>query len=228
MRLLTSCRRSHPAFCLVAALLVAVAMPWTVDAQAALYEETASGDASGDRLAPTFLQLDTADPGAAPGTFRNVIAGTVGATAGVPDRDYFWFNVPAGQQLVGLRVGNETTVGGGGGFIGLATGSVMPVLPSTPNAQGLLGWKLYTLLDRNQDILPAMGVAGNGATGFQPPLGAGDYTLWIQELATGSFTYRFNLVIAPVPEPSALVTLASGAVVLLACFGSRRRVRAPA
>lgn len=46
-----------------------------------------------------------------------------------------------------------------------------------------------------------MQIAGNGASGFARPLAAGDYTFWIQELATGDFTYRFNFLLEPSPVP---------------------------
>ena len=59
-----------------------------------------------------------------------------------------------------------------------------------------------------------MALGGNGASGFTVPLSAGDYTVWIQELAPGSFGYRFNFVLAPVPEPSATLLCALGLAVL--------------
>jgi len=63
--------------------------------------------------------------------------------------------------------------------------------------------------------------AGQGATGFSGALPAGDYSLWIQELATGSYAYRFNLQIAAVPEANALSMTLAG-LGLLGAFALHR------
>jgi hypothetical protein len=191
----------------------ALSLSWQA-AYASNYSELLNGDLSGDPLAPTFLQLDSAAAGNVPGS--NVVDGTTGrdSTTGRIDRDYLWVNVPSGHVLTEVRAGNQTQVGGGGSFIGVANGVFMPVDPATSTAAGLLGWKVYTLADRNQNILDDMAVAGNGATGFGGTLGPGDYTFWVQELATGSFGYRFNFVVSPVPLPAALWLFGSGLGVL--------------
>jgi hypothetical protein len=169
-------------------------------ALAVRYAESTDGDISGNRFMPTPLLLDYDAAGNVPGS--NVVSGSTGRANGVVDRDYLHVVVPSGFLWSELRVGNQTTVGGGGSFIGIAAGSTMPVAPEASSAAGLLGYRLYGSADRNADILAAMGLPGNGATGFPAPLPAGDYTVWIQELADGSFQYRFNFVIAPVSEPS--------------------------
>lgn len=206
---------------IAAVLTVLVAAP---GALAANLSEAVTGDLSGDRLAPTFLQLDALAAGNTPGS--NIVDGTVGRNpaTGEIDRDYLWVNVPEGHVLAELRVGNQTQVGGNGAFIGFANGVFMPVDPAASTAAGLLGWKLYTLADRNTDILDDLALAGNGASGFGGTLGPGDYTFWVQELATGSFAYRFNFVVAPVPVPAAAWLLGSG----LAALALRRRRRGAA
>ena len=129
--------------------------------------------------------------------------------------------MPLGYALTELRVGNQTTVGGGGSFLGMAAGSTVALDPSAATAAGLLGWKVYGTADRNTDILDDMAAAGNGASGFIRPLESGEYTFWAQELAPGGFNYRFNLVLAPVPEPASWFTLGAGLALL--CLRRRRR-----
>jgi len=192
-----------------------------VDAGAADLDESLRGDLSGDRMAPTRWVLDHASTGSVPGS--NVLTGTTGRIGGVVDRDYLHVVVPAGHEWVGLRVGNQTTVGGGGSFIGLATGPFMPVAPDAADATGLLGFRVHGVADRNTDILPAMAGGGGGASGFALPLAAGDYAVWIQELAPGAYTYRFNFVIAPVPEPASALLAAIGLGAVALCLHRRQR-----
>lgn len=197
---------------LVCVLTVAASMlvlPGTINA--ATYDESIRGDLSGNRLAPSFLQLDYLPGGNVAGS--NVISGTLGRSAGVVDRDYLHINVPMGYVLGRLLVGNQTTVGGSGAFLGLAAGSTMPVAETAVDAQGLLGFRVYTVADRGTDILEYMAIPAQGSSGFTAPLGPGDYTLWMQELATGSYTYRFNLVLEPaavVPLPPVLPLFMAG------------------
>lgn len=180
---------------------------------------------SNDRLAPTPWLLDASVPApGGPDLYANVLTGTIGrSTLGVVDRDYVSFVVPAGYFLTALRVGSQTTAGGAqGSFIGLAAGATMPVDPGASSAAGLLGWRLYSAADATLDILPSMGVPSQGSTGFIAPLPEGTYTLWMQELATGSFTYRFNLVVSPVPEPAAWLLIGGGLLALRAAARARR------
>lgn len=202
-------------------------------AHAASYNETVQGDASNDRLNPTRLVLSFDAVGQVPGS--NVVNGTVGRVAGgAVDRDYFHIVVPQGFVWRELRVGNQVTTGGSqGSFIGLAAGATVPVLPSTTSATGLLGWTLYSNAQATTDILDDMGqghaTAGglNGASGFTAPLAAGDYTLWIQETTAGSYTYRFNLLLSPVPEPSGVWLGALGALSAIVALKYRSRRHRP-
>jgi hypothetical protein len=100
-------------------------------------------------------------------------------------------------------------------FIGIQAGSQVTVPINAVNAAGLLGYHLYGAMEINTHILPAIGTAGNGSTGFVPPLGAGNYAFWIEEGATGSFPYGFSLALAQVPEPTALAMILAGLAVLV-------------
>ncbi|MFM9835629.1 MAG: PEP-CTERM sorting domain-containing protein [Methylophilaceae bacterium] len=189
--------------------------------QAATYDEAINGDLSNDRLNPSFLALTDSPVGANGLSGNNIISGRIGAVNGVVDRDYLHIIVPTGYVWSELRLGNQTTVGGNGSFIGLAAGSTIPIPPNAINASGLLGYKVYGAADLSNNILNAMAVSGNGSSGFNSPLGAGDYTLWIQELATGNFNYRFNLIITAVPEANTYIMLLVGLV--LTGFAARRK-----
>jgi hypothetical protein len=195
-------------------------------ARAALYDEAVSGDLSSVYTAPSFLQLDTANAGPSAGLFGNVISGTVGRNGAVLDRDYLTINVPQGYLLVELRVGNQVTVGSNGSFLGLSAGTAMPNPDTAVDASGLLGYRIYSPADATTDILDDMSVPLNGSSGFARPLGPGNYTLWIQELNAGTYRYRFNALITPVPAPSALGTTLLGALLIALGFARRSSGRA--
>jgi PEP-CTERM motif len=192
-------------------------------AAAADLDEATRGDFSSDGSAPTLLILDYR-VGAGASSGYNVVSGTTGraAATGQVDRDYLYVHVPEGYLWSELRLGQQTTTGGAGGsFIGLSAGPTMAVSPSAISAAGLLGWRHYAAADRGTDILDDMALAGGGASGFTRPLAAGDYTLWIQELAVGSFNYRLNIVLTPVPEPGSFALMLCG----LAGLGWRKAMR---
>jgi hypothetical protein len=193
-------------------------------ATAASFSEAVNGELSGDRLAPTFMQLDFQPGGAVPGS--NVVSGSVGRSSGGVDLDYLWVNVPVGYRMSELRVGTQTTVGGGGSFIGLAAGVTMPVASDASTALGLLGYKVYRPEDRATDILDDMAAPSLGSSGFERPLAAGDYTFWFQELGSGSFDYRFEMVLTPVPGPAALAWLLGAGLIALGARARQRPVRA--
>jgi hypothetical protein len=189
---------------------------------AATYDESTDGDLSNDRLNPTLFQLSygTTSPNGIAG--NNVVNGSVGRVGSTIDRDYLHIIVPTDFVWSELRVGNQTQVGSNSSFIGLSAGSSMPLDPAAQSATGLLGFKLYNLDDRGQDILDDMGVSQNGSSGFNTPLSAGSYTLWIQELAPGNFNYRFNLILTPVPEPESYAMLLVGLAIIF--MFSRRKI----
>jgi len=164
----------------------------------------------------------------------NEIRGTVGQTSpGVFDRDYFSFSVPAGLGLTGLIVVNATSAGPLDiSFIGIGAGTAITVgpVPTPPDASFLLGWRHYSPADIGSDILAEIGspISPMGAAGFVPPLGEGDYAVWIQETAMcTTCTYDFDFVLAAIPEPASGAVVLTG-LALLAGLRCHRRSRSRA
>ena len=123
-----------------------------------VYNESVSGDLSGNGLTPTLVSLALGS---------NQVFGSTGRNAdGVVDRDYFTFTVPGGLQWSALLVLPGTTTIGQLGFIGLELGNQLTLPTTTITAAGLLGWRHYNTADINTDILPEVGVPANGSSGF--------------------------------------------------------------
>ena len=115
------------------------------------------------------------------------------------DRDYFTVRVPAGHELVDLRVtsyvGNDPTA-----FIGMQAGTQFTEPPNGADTGEILGYTHYGpgRGNVNQNLLPAMGNAF-GAQGFAPPLGPGDYVFWLNQTGQlSTATFRFTIEGCPV------------------------------
>lgn len=80
-------------------------------------------------------------------------------------------------------------------------------------ATGLLGWFQYGTGDIGTDILPLMGSAGLGSTGFTPPLPSGSYSFWVQEASVCTVSYGLDFTIAT-PEPGSWSMLLAGLILL--------------
>ncbi len=166
----------------------------SVAAVAGGYSEKKSGDMSGDRKMPTAVSLSLGS---------NKISGQFGSHT-IPggtetDLDYFKIKIGPGQVLSAIVLGTATNVGGSVSFISLQAGKIMTVPPDTKSPAKLLGWAHFGTSDEGTDILPAI-AAGQGAIGFTPPLGAGTYTFWLQELSVCTCTYQFDFQISPASE----------------------------
>lgn len=166
---------------------------------ATVYDESVSGDLSGNGLAPTFVAM-------AGGS--NVVMGTTGRENGVVDRDYFNITVPAGWLLTAITPMATTGVVGTSAFIALESGAQVTTPVAGP-ATTLLGWHHYVVADVGNNILPLIGT-GAGAIGFAGPLGAGNYAVWVQETGVGTVPYVMDFTLSPVPEPTSALTLLAG------------------
>jgi hypothetical protein len=169
------------------------------------------GDLSGDRLAPTALVVE-AGP--------NVLTGST--VQG--DLDYLRITLPDGFQLTSLVLDSVTSIDDVA-FIALQQGTTFTVTPGGATPGALLGYGHFGTgflaggATPGNDMLDDLGIAG-GAIGFVPPLGAPDYTFWIQQTSAQPFGY--SMTFYAVPEPETFVLLGLG---LLALSG-RRRARA--
>lgn len=182
---------------LAACLAVALApAAWA----ATVYDESVSGDLSGVGTSPTFVAVAAGS---------NVVVGSTGRANGVVDRDYFSITVPVGMQLSAITpLAGTSVVGTGFAFIGLQAGTQVTTPVAGP-ATTLLGWHHYGLADIGNNILPLVG-AGAGAIGFTGALGAGNYSVWIQETGVGTVPYVMEFSLAAVPEPATGLLLLGG------------------
>ncbi|MEM7210665.1 MAG: hypothetical protein AAF479_02050, partial [Pseudomonadota bacterium] len=149
------------------------------------YDESVDGDLSGDNLAPTSVQL----PGS--GTFT-IAAGQAGTPR---DIDYVTINVPVGSQLDSFVIDDYIeNQADGGAFFGIGVGTSLPGSPGGQSAGDLIGGILFDETEIGTDILGASN-GGFGTGGFTAPLGAGDYTLWFNQLGgtVNTFEGTFNL-----------------------------------
>ena len=160
---------------------------------ATIYDESILGDLSNSGLSPTFLNFSLGS---------NVVRGTTGLGT-IVDRDYFTFVVPQGAALTSLVELANTTVGSAVSFIGIQQGNAVTV-PDAQTAAGLLGWAHYGAATTDTDLLPAMSTPNLGSTGFNGSLGAGTYSVWIQDGNVGTFSYGFDFRLNAVPEPGTL------------------------
>ena len=95
-------------------------------------------------------------------------------------QDFFTFTVPTGHTFRSLTAVSVDLFTSGDLFAFIAIRAVrrsrtMRHPTFGGDASGLLGWLHVAASDQGTDILPAMGVAGDGATGFTGALGVGQY-----------------------------------------------------
>jgi hypothetical protein len=186
--------------------IMALTMGFATASAGTIYNEAISGDLSNDGLNPTVLTFAAGD---------NLVLGTSGGTATTIERDDFTFTVPAGMKLTSILELAGTQVGDSVSLIWLVAGTqiTLPVLP--PGTTGLLGLLHYRAVSTDTELINDM------AIGFTPPLGPGDYSVWIQDLSPGPFNYGFDFVFrqaGAVPEPGTLIPVLLG----LAGFALRR------
>ncbi len=170
---------------------------------------TISESADFSNTTPTFLGVTTVG--------SNTVSGAVSTTN---DRDLVSFTVPQGQQLDSFIFTSVVSAGESNEhFLGFASGL-------TPSLGGGGDFLIASVrfgdatVDENLLTLASFANGGNlGGTGVTAPLGAGDYTLFLNETAS-TFTYAFELNTSAIPEPSSALLLSLASIGLM----RRRRV----
>lgn len=176
-------------------------------AHATTMDELVDGDFSGDRAQPSDYVLE-------PGS--NSLLGRTAAG----DLDYVSVEVPPGATLDSMTL-VEFASADLVAFIGLQSGAVFTQPPVGTDVAQLLGYAHFGTGEGNvgTDILDDIG-NGFGAIGFDPPLPAGTYTFWIQQLGLTT-DYHFDVFVMPEPSSEAMLAVGCSALALLA--RARRR-----
>jgi PEP-CTERM motif len=193
--------------------LVALLLVLAGRTQAAIvWSENINGDLSSNPAAPTPVVFQLGS---------NVINGSI--FTGNDTRDYITFTLPAGFELISLRLlvyddlNTGTPNDGDTGFHAINLGATS-FIPDFDTIDAFLGGDhLNPLIDA--DLLPALATGDVAGIGFTVPLEAGTYSYLVQQTGvelTG-YSVEFNVV----PEPSSVVLLLAG----LGMAGRRRHRR---
>lgn len=165
-----------------------------------IYNEFVQGDISDNRFAPTALVLSEGS---------NILLGFMaGAQGPTVDLDYFSITIPAGLQLDQIIL-TEYFSQDPVAFLAIQPGPIFPNDPLTVEPGDLMGWTHLEVGQVGLDVLAIMGTQGQG---FTPPLPAGVYTFWAQQLGEPT-DYTLDFVVTPAPGSAAL--LAAGGVIVL-------------
>jgi hypothetical protein len=177
-----------------------------------LWDESVSGDLSGDQSAPNAFTLS-------PGT--NAVIGSLRTSSSADSQDWITLTVPGGMSLSAVVLKSYSSTDQQG-FTGVQDGTNF--VGSTVDPASYLGYSHFGTGPGNigQDILPTMSTVV-GAQGFTPPLGSGPYTFLIQQTGSAATSYEFDYVVVPEPTTVTLVALGFGVILLR----RRRSLKAP-
>lgn len=201
---------------IVALVTVIVAVAYSNSAIASNWDESIDGDLSSDPSTPTGLAFDLG---------ANVVTGSMSAPNDV--RDYITFTIPADQQLSSIQlfeyVDLEQETAGNLGYHALNSGSTS-LIPGAGNSSSFLGGDHLAALPSGTDLLAILGEAPLAGTGFEAPLGQGDYSYVIQQTGPELTGYSLSFVVSAVPEPGSASLFLLGAVSFAVMRRMGRRV----
>lgn len=177
--------------CALAAVVALAPAALAVD-----YDELMMGDLSDDQFAPTDIGVLT--------TGSNTVTGS---TTNAPlDRDFWTFTIAPGDELTGIVI-DSFGPRENNSFIALVSGTEFTTIE---DASGYLG---ATLIGNasfgagvGDNVLPNIGQALLGGTGFTGSIGPGTYSLWFQETAD-VIDYSFDLRVVPAPGAAGLLAV---------------------
>lgn len=184
--------------CSMALLTGAACLPTRA---AVAWDEAVTGDLSNNGLSPSALTVGAGDNG---------ILGSMGDGGSGVDRDYFSFTVPAGAQLLAIRIGDGTFTSGSLSFMAIQAGPQVTTTPTGSGVAALLGYVHYEGADIGSNILPRLIQSRPEFGGLLP---SGTYSMWVQETG-GTVFYDYTLVISSVPEPASWALLTGGVLLL--------------
>jgi hypothetical protein len=186
---------------------------------ATVLDESVDGDLSGDRLAPTTINLQMG---------VNSVIATTGSSPSL-DQEYLRINLPVGHQLDEIVLasfveGQFDSVA----FIGVQSGTTFTfdAGDAFSHVPDLLGYAHFGPGDGDDpgtNILPKIG-QGAGAQGFVGSLSGPSYTFWLQQTG-GTSVYQLDFVVSAVPEPATLGFAGLAGMVIAAARGARRVAR---
>ncbi|MEO1794524.1 MAG: malectin domain-containing carbohydrate-binding protein, partial [Pseudomonadota bacterium] len=170
------------------------------------YDENVNGDLSDDNTDPTDL------PAFVEGS--NIVtlfaSDGNGDETGVPtDRDYFTIEVPTGFELSALTLVDYAAGGGSdnAAFIAISdeetinfTAEDIFSTQTEPANSNLIGGLLIGATEVGTDILADLGSGVVAGSGFDGPLGAGVYTVWLNQnadVSRASLDFELTPVAAP-------------------------------
>lgn len=160
------------------------------------FEDSFPDTYSNEPQAPTSLSFSAGD---------NTISGQVAAPRNT--RDFVTFSVPEGHELTEIRVDSWQAEGDNIGFVHIDEGT-QTVIPSEDTTLDFLGGAHISteLFGPTDNLLTSLSNAVQGGTGFNAPLGAGDYTFNVQQTGPQESTYTLTFVIEEKAQESTSTT----------------------
>ena len=215
-------------------VVLAFSIPLSSQAEVVFnYSEAVHGELSGDNQQPTQLGIF--------GIGRNIVTGRVTAIGDTDGgfngtADIFAFEIAAGTLLSSIDLLSFSTVENSFSIFYAMSDSVeFPFSDfninntfELPDLSQILGGVVIGVGEVGTDILPrvasahAIPVSPPQGREFSTPLGAGFYSVYIQENAEFS-NYSLSFNVTAVPEPSTIAFFP--AVMVLAAWGCRSRRR---